>query len=101
MKIVFSATILLLTFATNAQNYVERAEVKSLVLNCPRQFSFITNIGAGDSSCVFYYAKEEPRIFYVENLSHQDVYNLLFKNDFSKIQRAKLVQPENYIASVH
>jgi hypothetical protein len=43
---------------------------------------------------------ESPDIFYVENFTPQDFYEVVYKEDKSKLARVKLVTP-NYTPAVH
>jgi len=50
--------------------------------------------------CTFYFQNENPNIFYVENFEPQDFYDVVYKNDRSKLARVKLLTSA-YIARVH
>ena len=84
-----------------AQTEIPRSEVKTVKINCPDSLGFITNHGIG-RTCEFYFLKNEetPDMFYVEDFSHQDFYNTIYKNDKSKITRVKLVR-ESYTPAIH
>ena len=89
-------------FCVNAQTENPRSKIKIVKINCPDSLGFPTNLGGTSRACEFYFHKSEetPDMFYVENFSHQDFYDLTFNNDKSKISKVKLVR-ESYTASVH
>ena len=88
-------------FAPVKAQEVDSSNLKIVKINCPDSVGYITNLGGLSQACQFYFTKEEkPNIFYVEDFSHDDFYNLVYKDDKSKISRVKLVL-ENYTPSVH
>ena len=92
MKILFIAILLFhFTPAKTQRNVVK--------INCPDSLGFITNEGV-TKSCEFLFQNENPNIFFVENFSHIDFYNVVYKNDKRPISRVKVVFG-NYIAKPH
>ena len=89
-------------FSAKAQTEIPRSEIKIVKINCPDSLGYITNLGGASRACEFYFHKSEetPGMFYVENFSHQDFYDLTFNNDKSKISKVKLVR-DSYTPSVH
>lgn len=92
MKIFLIAFLLLQVFAAKSQKDTIR-------LSCPDSLGFITNLGFS-KACEFSLEHANRGIFYVENFSHNDFGDVFYKNDYRKIQRAKLVM-KNYMAHVH
>lgn len=76
-----------------------KTQINIVRLNCPDSIGFITNQGT-TRACEFLFENGNPDLFYVEDFSHKDFYNLLYKEDRSKISRVKLVSPK-YIPAIH
>lgn len=94
MKIIITVVFAVLFLSAKTQ-------INIVKLNCPDSFGFISNINAVTRNVEFYFHNEKtPDMFYVENFSHQDMQDLIYKNDKSKISRVRLVR-ENYTASIH
>ena len=89
-------------FSANAQTETPKSEMKIVKLNCMDSLGFVTNINSTSSACEFYFHKSEetPTMFYIPNLSHDDLYALTFDNDLSKISKVRLVR-ENHVAAIH
>ena len=76
-----------------------KTQINIVKLNCPDSIGFITNHG-NTKACEFLFDNENPDLFYVEDFSHKDFYNLIYKGDNRKISKVKLVTP-NYIPAIH
>ena len=76
-----------------------KAQINIIKINCPDSLGFKINQGFSQA-CEFYFENENPDLFYVEDFSHKDFYNLIYKGDNSKIRRVKLVS-SNYIPAIH
>lgn len=95
MKFIFSALFVFQIFATKSQALIVKVP-------CADTLSYITNAGDDAIPCEFFFKSkyEGSSIFYVEDFSHMDFYNTVFKNDQSKIKRVKAVTAD-YTPSAH
>lgn len=93
MKIIFFAILLLHFLPASTQKVV------IVKFNCHDSVRYITNQEA-PQDCEFSFDNESPNIFYAENFTHQDFFNVVYRNDQSKLVRVKIVSPK-YTPSVH
>ena len=93
MKIIFFAILLLHFLPGNTQKIV------IVKFNCADSVRYVSNQGP-PLDCEFSFDSESPDIFYAENFTHQDFFNVVLKNDKSKLARVKLVTPK-YTPAVH
>ena len=89
-------------FNTKAQTLETASQLKVVRLNCNDSLPFVTNVGHETKPCEFYfhYSVKTPTMFYVENFSNKDLFELIDNNDESKIAIVKLVTP-GYKPYVH
>jgi hypothetical protein len=89
-------------FNASAQDVKPASQLKVVKLNCNDSLPFVTNVGHETKPCEFHfhYSEKTPTMFYVENFSNKDLYDLITYNDQSKIAIVKLVTP-GYKPKVH
>ena len=75
------------------------AQINVVKFKCADSVRFITNAGS-TQDCEFYFDNENPNIFYVENFTHKDFYNVIYNKDETKLARVKLVTT-HYTPSIH
>ena len=102
-KVLFLLVCCFTAFGAKAQTEVPASNVKTIRLNCPDSLGYVTNTAGPYRACEFYFHHKDPAptIFYVENFTHIDFHELIYKNDKSKIAKVKLVrkQPSKPILS--
>lgn len=74
-------------------------QINIVQLNCPDSLGFITNMGQ-TKACEFLFENETPNLFYVENFSHRNFYDLIYKDSVHLLLRGKLIMP-GYTANIH
>jgi hypothetical protein len=90
------------SFIVNAQNRAPASQMRVVKLNCNDSLAYATNMDYGNKPCEFYfhYSEKIPPMYYIENFTHKDLYELITHKDQSKIALLKLVTP-GYTPKIH